>query len=560
MFGWTDPNLNIRIPIRTFQRTGWADATYAHEVAHWILENNTGFGSARRAVTLLVAAVNVTHWNLGAELRALAAAMHRCSFITHEAVATVTGLSFAASSVSQDLAEDIADSLDETYRDCHQRIAPLLDRWGVPNDVRGKIAKILGLLAMGSDIRRDWSNPTLDLDELFTSLKHHAPDTRLERIVGVLIEQPPMWRFWAYDYQDGGPMAMPECLDTGMPFDIPQMSIMPSVELLLKRFQPRLARLFRDKLAEKADATAARIVDTALRIVSHEGLFPCDPYWRISVVPDRSGARRLSAAEATRELWANAQLAVVHCNDQPHPLPRPSDGKNVFEPPGVLLPGQAEVTLYSGETVLRFIVEDAVQLQAGLNSLDPKSAVLVDTTSALRHAFQMSVAAQAVVTVASQEMTPTEWACTLDDPRTLLFPNEVRSAGPIGLLFIGCFKDLLEAISPFIHERHPAQAILVPSDLAQRHADSGNLQDLKIGAYGYFVLKLAIPRFPLLYWPTTVMAAERVLGDRVMMQRMGINVLDQRTLTTFFSPPSEVVPMVRLKQYFEESTDMLAKQ
>lgn len=559
MFGWTDPHQNIRLPIRTFQRTGWADATFHHELAHWALEDGTGFGAARRAVSLVLTAVNAARWDLGTDLRALAAAMHRCSFVTHEAVATVAGLSYAASFVPQDLAEDIADSLDETYRDCCQRIVPLFDRWDVPEGARGRIASFIGVLAMGSDIRRDWSNPARDLDELAASLEHHAPDTRLGRIIGVLIEQPPMWQFWLHCYQRGGRPPVPECLDTRMPFDIPAMSIMPSVELLLKRFQPRLARAFIGELAEEADATAARIVDAAMGAAEHEGRFPSDPFWRVSLIPDRTGARRLPTSEAIPDVWAAAQLAVVHCNDLPHPLPRTSDGRNALEAPGVLLPGQAEVTLYGGETVLRFVVPDAAQLQSGLDRLGPKSAVLVDATSALRHAFQTIVEAQSVRTRAEQEITPTEWARTLDDPRSLLFPGDVTSAVPVGLVSIGCFKDLLESISPFIHERHPAQAILVPSELAERHADSGNLEGLQIGAYGYFVLKLAIPGFPLLYWPTAVMAAERVFGDRAMMLRMGIDVLDQRSFTAFFHPASEVLPMVRLQQYFEASTDRLAK-
>jgi hypothetical protein len=79
---------------------------------------------------------------------------------------------------------------------------------------------------------------------------------------------------------------------------------------------------------------------------------------------------------------------MVHFNDLPHPLPRTSDGRAALEAPGVLLPGQAEVTLHSVEAHLRFVVSDAAQLQSGLDRLGPKSAVLIDATSALRHALQ----------------------------------------------------------------------------------------------------------------------------------------------------------------------------
>lgn len=554
--GWFDKFWNINLPLRAFNRRGWCLAIFHHEYTHLVLQHSSPYGIAELAISYLQIALSALEQNrLTVILRKLASEMHSGSIRTQEGVATAAGLEYAERFGSPALRQDMLDELDDFYREAWAVIDSAVCTLQVPFGERGRIAMYLGLLASGSAILEDWAGDDLTLADIRSSIPHHSPDRRLERMIRVLPDLPPgIADSWIQSYRSGVRPAIPDAIEQAVDCRfVEYQNQWPVLRQAVRRVGWALQREFSGSPdAANACDRAIEIADSAIEEFS---TFPADPPWKVGIVPDRIGGVERHNEDAPDEVWQAAEIVFVVANKFAFPTPR-GIARSPLEQRGEIPAHGAEVTLYTlSAGVHRFTTNNRTRLLGRLAMLKPDQHIFLSAESSLRNAFEALLER----TKARGLLAKDQPADVLDLARRLRMEPGVLAEGwlppnhLLSMVHVGCFSGLFRSLSPFLNPASPLTCLVFPSKAAERYRSGSQLRDLDIGAYGYAIFKFPIEGFPLLFWPTAVFVAETILGDRSLMRRVGIRIVENPDdeLVEVFGSPAAIAAFEALRNHFE---------
>jgi hypothetical protein len=554
--GWFDKFWNINLPLRAFNRRGWSLAIFHHEYTHLVLQHSSPYGIAELAIGYLQIALYALKQNrLTVILGKLASEMHSGSIRTQEGVATAAGLEYAERFGSAALSQDMLDELDEFYREAWAVIDSAVCTLQVPFGERGRIAMYLGLLASGSAILEDWAGDDLTLADIRSSITYHSPDSRLERMIRVLPDLPAgIADRWIQNYRGGVRPAIPDTIQQAVDCRfVEYQNQWPVLRQTVRRVGSALQREFSGNPdAANACDRAVEIVDSVIEQFSK---FPADPTWKVAIVPDRIGRVERHNEDAPDEVWQAAEIVLVAANKLAFPMPR-GIARSPLEQTGEIPAHAAEVTLFTSSAgVHRFTTNNRTRLLGRLAMLKPDQHIFMSAESSLQNVFEtlLERAKARGLLAKDQRADALHLAQRLHmEPEVLaegwLPPNHLLS-----MVHVGCFSELFRSLSPFLNPASPLSCLVFPSKAAERYRSDSQLRDLDIGAYGYAIVKFQIEGFPLLFWPTAVFVAETILGDRSLMRRVGIRIVENPDdeLVKVFGSPDAIAAFEALRNHFE---------
>lgn len=523
MFGWHETSGKIYLPIRTFAQSGWAYPVFRHEATHWFLGISTPYGIAERELALFGLMTQVfSEKDLNNSFIKLVSAMHNCSFIAHEGLATYVGIQVASESDINDLSAQMLSKLDQAYKSAFLLFFNLVEELHLPLKSRIPIALFIDLMAFGSDILDRWSHRINNLQSLEDSLYQHGPDSRLisllQKVKGL---SKPVLQEWIDSYECG---KRPQLVDELKELSI---TILDPEDIWTRAFQfhDAFSRAIRPvflqaKVGSKVFEEICKSIEAILHLMEKGG---SDPLWHVTLTPDRYKSQP-STGDFPASGWLRSRVFYIMANDTPIP--------NIAYSRSSL----AGELIQSGEFFIQAHFDNRLTTQT-MRSND------IDL---LQRRFRSLRKDQYVFV----------WSGCYDFEHFDVRGFSLLTGRPHYVVHLGDFAELeVGWLRKCVRRGEKLQVFLLASRMAERVASSMKpVTAPQVGAFGYVLFKSEVSGAPIVVWPTPMFVAEHILNDKEVCSHFGFTILDSLNIPlsfSFFEPFELFTGIMCFRDHFE---------